>query len=101
MGTLAEADHPITYQPSASVTYQFIRKSSAVNVQSMDALHVLPQTRECPNDSLEPFSAYPGGMGTSKVGKINSHGGQESDESHDYDPGACSRILEFTGPAKQ
>jgi hypothetical protein len=47
---LAEADHPITFPPSASVTYLFIRKSCAENAQSMDALPVLPQTRECPTD---------------------------------------------------
>ena len=41
-------------------------------------LPVLPQTRECPDDFLEPFSAYPGGMGTSKFGRINSHGGQNA-----------------------
>src|SRR3954470_8544463 len=29
-----------------------------------------------PNDFLEPFSAYPGGMGNSKFRRINSHGGQ-------------------------
>jgi hypothetical protein len=101
MGALAERDHPITYPPSASVTYQFIRKSSAVNAQSMDALPVLPQTRECPDDSLEPFSAFPGIYADFKLRKDQQPWRSKRDESHDYDPGACSRILEFTGPAKQ